>query len=88
MGRLYNSSLVQQLAPNYDFHNIYFCAFYTIPKGDASPVVELTAQRIIDDCKEFVTLFIDLTNSTSNSIYQKEGFVKIGQNIYFDFNNR
>ncbi|MBC7712439.1 MAG: GNAT family N-acetyltransferase [Rhizobacter sp.] len=64
---------------------------YTPPEyrgqGFGSTVVALTAQKILDDGKKFVTLFTDLTNPTSNSIYQKVGFVKIGQNIHFDFIN-
>ena len=54
-------------------------------KGYASCAVALLADKIITDGKKFANLFTDLTNPTSNSIYQKIGFVKIGQNIHFDF---
>ncbi|MDD4976788.1 MAG: GNAT family N-acetyltransferase [Bacteriovorax sp.] len=62
---------------------------YTPPslrgKGYASYGVALLSEKIILGGKKFTNLFTDLTNPTSNSIYQKIGFVKIGQNIHFDF---
>ena len=62
---------------------------YTPPnlraKGYASVSVALLTDKIIKNGKKFATLFTDLTNPTSNSIYQKIGFVKIGQNIQYDF---
>jgi predicted GNAT family acetyltransferase len=65
---------------------------YTPPmlrgKGYASCMVALLSGKIMNDGKKFANLFTDLTNPTSNFIYQKIGFVKIGQNIHFDFINR
>jgi predicted GNAT family acetyltransferase len=62
---------------------------YTPPnlrgKGYASSVVALLASKVKNDGKKFASLFTDLTNPTSNSIYQKIGFIKIGQNIHYDF---
>jgi predicted GNAT family acetyltransferase len=62
---------------------------YTPPEyrgfGYASSAVALLSQKIIHQGKKFANLFTDLSNPTSNSIYQKIGFVKIGQNIHFDF---
>jgi predicted GNAT family acetyltransferase len=62
---------------------------YTPPelrgKGHASLMVALLSEKIMNDGKKFCNLFTDLTNPTSNSIYQKIGYVKIGQNIHFDF---
>lgn len=62
---------------------------YTPPrlrgKGYASSVVALLANKVMKDGKKFASLFTDLTNPTSNSIYQKIGFIKIGQNIHYDF---
>lgn len=62
---------------------------YTPPhlrgKGLASCTVALLAHKIMKDGKKFANLFTDLANPTSNSIYQKVGFVKIGQNIHYDF---
>lgn len=65
---------------------------YTPPtlrgRGYASSMVALLSGKIMSDGKKFASLFTDLANPTSNSIYQKIGFVKIGQNIHFDFINR
>lgn len=62
---------------------------YTPPnlrgKGYGSQVVALLTDKIIRDGKKFTNLFADLTNPTSNSIYQKIGYTKIGQSIHFDF---
>lgn len=54
-------------------------------KGHGSAVVSLLSEKLIREGKKFTNLFTDLTNPTSNSIYQKIGYVKIGQNIHFDF---
>jgi predicted GNAT family acetyltransferase len=53
--------------------------------GYGSNVVALLSDKILREDKKVVNLFTDLTNSTSNSIYQKLGYVKIGQDIHFDF---
>jgi len=53
-------------------------------KGYASLVTALVSQKILQD-KKFTSLFTDLTNPTSNSIYQKIGYKKIGENIHFEF---
>ena len=51
---------------------------YTPPeqrgRGYASACVAALSQRILDEGKEFCTLFTDLANPTSNSIYQKIGY--------------
>ncbi|MDD4972890.1 MAG: GNAT family N-acetyltransferase [Bacteriovorax sp.] len=57
-------------------------------KGYAISMVALLSDKIMSDGKKFASLFTDLTNPTSHSIYQKIGFVKIGQNIHFDFVGR
>jgi RimJ/RimL family protein N-acetyltransferase len=54
-------------------------------KGFACSVVALLSDKIIKDGKKCANLFTDLTNPTSNSIYQKIGFIKIGQNIHYNF---
>ena len=38
--------------------------------------------------EKFASLFTDLSNPTSNSIYQKIDYTKIGQNIHFDFSKK
>lgn len=53
--------------------------------GYASSAVALLSEKIIFNGKKVVNLFTDLTNPTSNAIYQKIGFKKIGQNIHYDF---
>jgi predicted GNAT family acetyltransferase len=51
---------------------------YTPPeqrgRGYASACVAALSQLILDEGKEFCTLFTDLANPTSNSIYQKVGY--------------
>lgn len=51
---------------------------YTPPEwrgqGYASACVAALSQAILDEGKEFCTLFTDLANPTSNSIYQKIGY--------------
>lgn len=51
---------------------------YTPPdrrgRGYASACVAALSQHILDEGKEFCTLFTDLANPTSNSIYQKIGY--------------
>jgi predicted GNAT family acetyltransferase len=51
-------------------------------------IVALISQHILDDGKIMVNLFTDLLNPTSNSIYQKIGFKKIGQNIHYEFKKK
>jgi hypothetical protein len=51
---------------------------YTPPerrrRGYATACVAALSQRLLDAGYEFCTLFTDLANSTSNSIYQKIGY--------------
>jgi len=53
-------------------------------KGHGSSVVALLSDKIIKEGK-IANLFTDLTNSTTNVIYPKIGYQKIGQNIHYDF---
>lgn len=54
---------------------------YTPPsqrrKGYATAVVARLSQKILGDGRQFCTLYTDLANLTSNSIYQKIGYRKI-----------
>ena len=43
-------------------------------RGYASSCVAAASQRLLDDGRAFCTLFTDLANPTSNSIYQKIGY--------------
>jgi len=62
---------------------------YTLPeergKGYASAIVAGLAQMILDDGKRMATLFTDLSNPTSNSIYQKVGFKTVCDYQQYDF---
>lgn len=53
-------------------------------QGLGSSVTAKVAKLILKD-KQFANLFTDMTNPTSNSIYQKIGFKMIGENIHYDF---
>lgn len=63
---------------------------YTPPehrnRGYASAVVARLSQQILDEGKSFCTLFTDLGNPTSNSIYRKLGYVGVADflDITFD----
>ena len=65
---------------------------YTPPgerrKGYATAVVARLSQQILDEGKLFCTLYTDLSNPTSNSIYQKVGYRPIADVIDIDFENR
>lgn len=56
-------------------------------KGHGSSIVALLTDKIIKEGR-IANLFTDLTNSTTNTIYPKVGYRKIGQNIHYDFISR
>jgi predicted GNAT family acetyltransferase len=62
---------------------------YTPPnqrgKGYATAVVARLSQRILDDGKQFCTLYTNLANPTSNSIYQKIGYTRVADIVDVDF---
>ncbi len=62
---------------------------YTPPdqrrKGYATAVVARVSQRILDDGKQFCTLYTNLANPTSNSIYQKIGYTRVADVVDVDF---
>lgn len=59
-------------------HSITVSAVYTPPehrqRGYATALVARLSQHLLDMGYEFITLFTDLENPTSNSIYQKIGY--------------
>jgi hypothetical protein len=63
---------------------------YTPPehrnRGYASAVVARLSQTMLDEGRSFCTLFTDLGNPTSNSIYRKIGYVGVADflDIHFD----
>jgi uncharacterized protein len=62
---------------------------YTPPrnrgKGYATSCVHNLCQRILDEGKLFCSLFADLDNQTSNSIYRKIGFDPILDLLHYKF---
>jgi uncharacterized protein len=62
---------------------------YTPPsqrrKGYATAVVARVSQQILGDGKQFCALYADLSNPTSNSIYQKIGYAAVADVIDIDF---
>jgi predicted GNAT family acetyltransferase len=62
---------------------------YTPPgqreKGYATAVVAHLSQRILDAGKQFCTLYADLGNPTSNSIYQRIGYTAVADVVQLDF---
>lgn len=62
---------------------------YTPPehrnRGYATALVAALSERLLDEGKQFVTLFTDLANPTSNSIYQKIGFRPVRDFVEYHF---
>ena len=62
---------------------------YTPPeqrsKGYATSCVLLLTKKLLSDGYSFCSLYTDLANPTSNSIYTKIGYVPIGDALAFDF---
>lgn len=62
---------------------------YTPPehrkKGYATSSVLLLTKKLLSDGYSFCSLYTDLANPTSNSIYTKIGYVPIGDALAFDF---
>ena len=54
-------------------------------KGYATAVVAELSRTILNSGKKFCTLFTDLANPTSNSIYQKIGYKIEFDNIRYKF---
>ena len=59
-------------------HGVSISFVYTPPelrgRGYASAVVARLSQRCLEEGREFCTLYTDLSNPTSNSIYQRIGY--------------
>ena len=64
-------------------------AVYTPPeqrnKGYATSCVASLTKKLLAECYSFCSLFADLANPTSNSIYAKIGYVPLGDALEFDF---
>jgi predicted GNAT family acetyltransferase len=48
-------------------------------------VVARLSQQILNDGKQFCTLYTDLANPTSNSIYQSIGYKKVADVVDINF---
>lgn len=64
-------------------HGTAISQVYTPPeqrgRGYASACVAALSQVILDEGKDFCCLFTDLSNPTSNHIYQQIGYVQVGE---------
>jgi hypothetical protein len=56
-------------------------------KGYASALTAAVSQYILDQGRQFATLFTDLKNPTSNKIYQAIGYVPVCDADLFEFDN-
>ena len=54
-------------------------------KGYATSSVLLLTKKLLSDGYSFCSLYTDLSNPTSNSIYSKIGYVPVGDALSFDF---
>ena len=70
-------------------HGMAVSLVYTPPgerrKGYATACVAALSQLLLDSGYEFCTLFTDLANPTSNSIYQKIGYVPVCDFVEYVF---
>ena len=70
-------------------HGMTIGLVYTPPeqrsKGYATSCVLLLTKKLLSDGYSFCSLYTDLANPTSNSIYAKIGYVPIGDALAFDF---
>jgi uncharacterized protein len=70
-------------------HGIRVSFVYTPPelrgRGYASACVAAVTERALASGKRFCTLYTDLANPTSNSIYQRVGYRRIGESVMFVF---
>lgn len=70
-------------------HGMTIAPVYTPPhfrgRGYASACTAAVSQALLDQGYEYVTLFTDLANPTSNSIYQKIGYRPVCDYADFDF---
>jgi predicted GNAT family acetyltransferase len=73
-------------------HGIRVSFVYTPPelrgRGYASACVAAVSERALASGKRFCTLYTDLANPTSNSIYQRVGYRRIGESVMIAFTSR
>lgn len=56
--------------------------------GYATASVAKLTEKLLKDGFQFCSLYTDLANSTSNSIYKKIGYYEVASSIVYTFNNR
>jgi ribosomal protein S18 acetylase RimI-like enzyme len=70
-------------------HGIRISGVYTPPefrrRGYASALVADLSQRMLDDGRSFCSLYTDLANPTSNSIYQAIGYEPVCDSAMYEF---
>ena len=70
-------------------HGVSVSAVYTPVKhrnrGYASGLVAGTSQRLLDQGKRFCVLYTDLSNPTSNKIYQNIGYQEVATSVMYIF---
>lgn len=70
-------------------HGAAISLVYTSPedrgRGYGRAATALCAQEILNSGKSFCYLHTDMKNPVSNLIYQKIGFVKVGESMHYDF---
>lgn len=84
------SEIVSMAAKNRESRNAATISMVYTPnehrgKGYGSIVTALVSKRMLDNGKLKCNLFTDLSNPTSNSIYQKIGYKMIGESMHFTF---
>lgn len=57
-------------------------------RGYGGAVTAYSSKKVLDSGKKFCNLFTDLKNPTSNHIYQKIGYKKIGESKHFSFSEK
>lgn len=72
-------------------HGMAVGLVYTPPelrqRGYATACVSGVCREILKDGYDFCTLYTDLSNPTSNSIYMKIGFTPVCDSVQYDFSN-
>jgi predicted GNAT family acetyltransferase len=70
-------------------HGIRVSFVYTPPelrrRGYAAACVAAVSERALASGRRFCTLYSDLANPTSNSIYQRIGYRRIGESVIVTF---
>jgi uncharacterized protein len=72
-------------------HGISINAVYTPPqyrsRGYATACVSALTQKLLTEGHDFCSLYTDLANPISNSIYAKIGYRPLGDALTFDFSS-